>query len=43
MHPRNVVREGDVVQVRVLNIDTANHRMGLSLRRVNSAGATPSD
>jgi small subunit ribosomal protein S1 len=34
MHPRNVVREGDVIQARVLNIDTANHRMGLSLRQV---------
>lgn len=33
LHPRNVVREGDTVQVRVLNIDPANHRMGLSLRQ----------
>jgi len=32
MHPRNVVREGDRVRVRVLNIDTAKRRLGLSLR-----------
>jgi small subunit ribosomal protein S1 len=42
MHPRNVVREGDVIQARVLNIDTAKHRMGLSLRQVNSGGHTSS-
>lgn len=34
MHPRNVVREGDEVRVRILNIDSAEHRMGLSLRQV---------
>lgn len=33
MHPRNVVHEGDSVQVRVLNIDSAQHRLGLSLRQ----------
>jgi small subunit ribosomal protein S1 len=43
MHPRNVVREGDVIQARVLNIDTANHRMGLSLRQVHGAEPPPSD
>jgi small subunit ribosomal protein S1 len=37
LHPRNVVREGDVVKVRVLNIDTANHRLGLSLRQAYGA------
>ena len=37
LHPRNVVREGDTVKVRVLNIDTANHRLGLSLRQAYSA------
>jgi small subunit ribosomal protein S1 len=36
LHPRNVVREGDAVQVRVLNIDTAKHRLGLSLRQAHS-------
>jgi small subunit ribosomal protein S1 len=33
LHPRNVVREGDRVKVRVLNIDSRNHRLGLSLRQ----------
>jgi len=37
LHPRNVVREGDTVKVRVLNIDTANRRLGLSLRQAYSA------
>ena len=35
MHPRNVVREGDTVTVRIVNIDSANHRLGLSLRQVS--------
>jgi small subunit ribosomal protein S1 len=34
LHPRNVVCEGDVVQVRVLNLDPENERLGLSLRQV---------
>jgi small subunit ribosomal protein S1 len=38
LHPRNVVREGDQVQVRVLNIDRANHRLGLSLRQARDGG-----
>lgn len=33
LHPRNVVKEGDVVTARILNIDGANHRLGLSLRQ----------
>lgn len=33
LHPRNVVKEGDVVTVRILNIDSARHRLGLSLRQ----------
>lgn len=33
LHPRNVVQEGDVVLVRILSIDSANHRLGLSLRQ----------
>jgi len=32
MHPRNAVREGDCVQVRVLTVDAGRHRLGLSLR-----------
>jgi small subunit ribosomal protein S1 len=34
MHPRNVVKEGDSVTVCIVNIDSANHRLGLSLRQV---------
>ena len=33
LHPRNVVQEGDVVTVRIVNIDSARHRLGLSLRQ----------
>jgi small subunit ribosomal protein S1 len=35
LHPRNVVREGDRVRVRVLNIDVHKHRLGLSLRQAH--------
>jgi len=35
LHPRNVVREGDTVRVRILNIDGTHRRLGLSLRQVN--------
>ena len=34
-HPKEVLKEGDVVTLRVLKIDTENHRIGLSLRRVD--------
>jgi small subunit ribosomal protein S1 len=37
LHPRSVVHEGDKVQVRVLNIDKHNHRLGLSLRQAYTA------
>ncbi|NLX11486.1 MAG: S1 RNA-binding domain-containing protein [Chloroflexi bacterium] len=33
LHPRNVVRENDVVRARILNIDGRARRLGLSLRR----------
>jgi small subunit ribosomal protein S1 len=33
LHPRNVVREGDVIKARILNIDGRGRRLGLSLRR----------
>jgi small subunit ribosomal protein S1 len=36
LHPRNVVQEGDVVTVCVVNIDGARHRLGLSLRQVEN-------
>lgn len=35
-HPKEVLKEGDVVTLRVIKIDTENHRIGLSLRRVES-------
>jgi len=44
LHPRNVVREGERVVACILNIDSANHRLGLSLRQVqnyNHGQATP--
>jgi ribosomal protein S1 len=37
LHPRNVVHEGEQVRVRVLRVDSANHRLGLSLRRAHEA------
>jgi small subunit ribosomal protein S1 len=36
LHPRNVVHEGDHVRVRILRIDSDNHRMGLSLRQAHT-------
>ncbi len=35
LHPRNVVREGDTVRVRVLSIDGPGQRLGLSLRQAH--------
>lgn len=35
LHPRNVVREEDKVVARILNIDSVNHRLGLSLRQAH--------
>jgi len=35
-HPRNVVQEGDVVSLRILRVDSANRRIGLSLRQAGS-------
>ncbi len=32
-HPREVLQEGNVVEARIIRIDTARKRMGLSLRR----------
>ncbi len=34
LHPRNVLKEGDRVRARVIRIDSAMHRLGLSLRQV---------
>lgn len=33
LHPRNVVREGETVHARILNIDSRARRLGLSLRQ----------
>jgi small subunit ribosomal protein S1 len=35
-HPKEVLKEGDVVTLRVIKIDVENHRIGLSLRKVES-------
>jgi small subunit ribosomal protein S1 len=35
-HPKEVLKVGDALTLRVIKIDTENHRIGLSLRRVDS-------
>jgi small subunit ribosomal protein S1 len=35
-HPKEVVKEGDVVTLRVIKLDTERRRIGLSLRKVDS-------
>ena len=35
LHPRNVVHERDTVRVKVLSVDVAHRRLGLSLRQVH--------
>lgn len=35
-HPKEVLKEGDTVTLRIIKIDPVNHRIGLSLRRVDS-------
>ncbi len=35
-HPKEVLKDGDVVTLRIIRIDPDNHRIGLSLRRVDS-------
>ncbi len=35
-HPKEVLKEGDTVTLRIIKIDPANHRIGHSLRRVDS-------
>ncbi|NNJ13126.1 30S ribosomal protein S1 [Chloroflexales bacterium ZM16-3] len=41
-HPKEVVAEGDTVQARIIRIDPARKRMGLSLR-LNREGDEPAD
>jgi small subunit ribosomal protein S1 len=36
-HPKEVLHEGDVVNLRVIRIDPEQRRIGLSLRKVDSA------
>jgi small subunit ribosomal protein S1 len=38
-HPRDVVKEGDTVQVRIIRIDPARRRMGLSMRLTDDGSA----
>jgi small subunit ribosomal protein S1 len=40
-HPKQVVREGEEVQLRIIKIDPARHRLGLSLRQVEDVGEYP--
>ena len=35
-HPKEVLKEGDTVTLRVIKIEPENHRIGLSIRRVDS-------
>ena len=42
-HPRDVVKEGQAVQVRVMDIDPDQQRLRLSLRLNGSTGAAPTD
>lgn len=35
-HPKEVIHAGDVVTLRIVKIDEENHRIGLSIRRVDS-------
>src|SRR5699024_6424315 len=39
--PREIVKPGDVVTVKVLDVDVARNRIGLSLRTDDEPGATP--
>ena len=43
LHPRNVVKEGDRVTVRILDIDSGGHRLRLSLRQAWTANEDVSD
>jgi len=38
LHPRNVVQEGQKLRLRVISVDGARHRLGLSLRQVARPG-----
>ena len=40
LHPRSVVKEGELLQVRVIHIDPINRRLGLSLRQIQEEPAS---
>ncbi len=42
-HPKEVVHEGDVLTLRVIKIEPERHRIGLSLRKVDSPAYTDFD
>ena len=42
-HPKEVLHEGDVKTLRVIRIDTDQHRIGLSLRKVDSGAFADKD
>jgi len=42
-HPKEVVKVGDVVTLRILKIEDEDHRIGLSMRRVDSPAYADSD
>jgi len=42
-HPKEVLKDGDIVTLRVLKIDSENHRIGLSLRKVESSAYSEMD
>ena len=42
-HPKEVLKEGDVKNLRVIRIDPEQHRIGLSLRKVDSAAFADKD
>jgi small subunit ribosomal protein S1 len=42
-HPREAIKEGDVKTLRVIRIDPEQHRIGLSLRKVDSAAFADKD
>ena len=42
-HPKEVLKEGEVKSLRVIRIDADQHRIGLSLRKVDSAAFADKD
>jgi small subunit ribosomal protein S1 len=42
-HPKEILKEGDVKTLRVIRIDGEQHRIGLSLRKVDSAAFADKD